>query len=410
MLRPPTSPADQTSRRSALALLGAVPLATAAGYADATTARTASSSSGQIPPDLRPGGSLDRFIAELAAEDKFSGTVLLAHRGRTVLSRAYGMADKERSIPNRHDTIYALASASKPFTGLAIVQLVQQGKVRLHERLGAYLDGFPREIADHVTVHQLLTHTSGMGDLNDNEEYAAQFSAWTSAAEVMDGTMAIIRRQPLEFAPGTAVRYSNSGCTTLGAIVAKVSGKSFYDYVRDHVFAPAGMSRSGFYTRPQWLTDRRIAHPYLLDSDGNRLDALHQPARLPYPNGARLFIGEPGGNGFATAPDLVRFALALERGKLLNAAFTELFTGAKVPGPPQPNADPAVQGSFRAYGAPATLYAGHWIFGHGGGSESATANWNIYRDLGWTTAVLCNYGMVDVGTIIDRERRLIAGG
>jgi CubicO group peptidase (beta-lactamase class C family) len=81
----------------------------------------------------------------------------------------------------------------------------------------------------------------------------------------MTETMNIIRKVPLEFAPGTRHRYGNNGYDTLGAIVAAVSGQSFYDYVREHVFAAAGMTRTDFYTRPRWLTDRRIAHPYLLD-------------------------------------------------------------------------------------------------------------------------------------------------
>lgn len=149
----------RTSRRSVLGALGAVPIAavglTAAGAAGAAPGRSRGLSEG-----LR---EYDRYIAELTAGDRFSGVVLIAHRGQPVLAKAYGMADREQSVPNTVDTRFNLASASKPFTALAIVQLAQQGKLLLHDKLGTHLDGFPAELAEQVTIHQLLTHTSGIG-------------------------------------------------------------------------------------------------------------------------------------------------------------------------------------------------------------------------------------------------------
>src|SRR5262249_58943991 len=129
-----------------------------------------------------------------ATQDKFSGTVLLSHEGRPALTRSYGMANKQLSIPNGPDTIFALASVGKLFTAVAVAQLVQRGMVAYHEKLGTYLDGFPAEIADTVTVHQLLTHTSGMGDYWESQAYLDQSETWTSADEVMDGIMAIVRQ------------------------------------------------------------------------------------------------------------------------------------------------------------------------------------------------------------------------
>jgi CubicO group peptidase (beta-lactamase class C family) len=378
-----------SSRRSVLGMLGAVPAAMLAGTG------TAEAGPGWV-------GQYDRFVAQLAAEDKFSGTVLLSHRGRTVLSKAYGMADKQLSVPNRTDTIFALASASKPFTALAIVQLAQHGEINFYDTLGTYLDGFPAAIAGTVTVHHLLTHTSGMGDLLNNQEFMTKAGTWTSADEVMTELIKIIQKEPLGFTPGTANRYSNNGYDTLGAIVAKVSGQSFYDYVRDHIFAPAGMTRTGFYTRPQWLTDRRIAHPYTL-TEQQRVDVLRAGQ-----GAARMFIGTGGGNAFSTAPDLVRFACALEGGKLLNPAYTELFMAAKFPTRPRGAADPTTRG-FIAYGAPTPVVNNHWLFGHGGGAAGESTNWTIYRDLDWCGVILSNYDQIDLQAIIDRERNPIVG-
>ncbi|MFF6970564.1 MULTISPECIES: serine hydrolase domain-containing protein [Streptomyces] len=358
---------------------------------------------GRIPEELLPGGAYDRFVARLAAEDRFSGTVLLSHRGRPVLSRAYGMADKERSLPNRTDTAFALASASKPFTALAVLQLAQQGRIDLYGTLGTYLPGFPPAIAGTVTVHQLLTHTSGMGDLLDNREFLDHAGTWTSAEEVTTELLKIIRKQPLESAPGTAHRYSNSGYDTLGAIVAAVSGEPLHTYVRRHVFAPAGMTRSDFCTRPQWLTDERIAHPYTLDASGRRIDAVRTGV-----GAARMFIGTGGGNAFSTGPDLIRFARALLGGRLLDPAWTELFLGAKLPLRPRGAPIPGIRG-FMSYGAPSPLVNGHRLFTHGGGAAGESTNWTLYRDLDWCGVVLANYDGIDLAAIIDQERTPLCG-
>ncbi|MEV0403441.1 serine hydrolase domain-containing protein [Actinoallomurus sp. NPDC050550] len=115
-----------------------------------------------IPPDTRPGGAYDRYVAKLAADGKFSGVVLLSHRGRTVLSRSYGMADKEKGIANHEGVAFSLSSAGKPFNAVAILQLAQQGKVKLSETVGTHLKGFAKDIAEQVTIHHLLSGTSGL--------------------------------------------------------------------------------------------------------------------------------------------------------------------------------------------------------------------------------------------------------
>lgn len=401
-----TSHRTAASRRSVLRLLGAaVPvgaLATVAtAYADGGDRGTGA---GRIPDALRPGGAYDRFVAQLAAQDQFSGTILLSHRGRTVLSRAYGTADKEQGVPNQPDTIFALASASKPFTALAVLQLAQAGKLDFYGTLGSYLPGFPAGIADTVTIHHLLTHTSGMGDLLNNREFLDQVGTWTSAEQVTAELVRIIQKQPLEFAPGTNSRYSNSGYDILGAVVAAVSGQSFYDYVRRHVFAPAGMTRSDFYTRPQWLSDARIAHPYTLKAPGTeRVDAVRAGE-----GAARMFIGTGGGNAFSTTTDLARFARALTGGALLNPAYTELFMTAKLPMRPRGAATPGGR-SFMAYGATAPIVNNHLLLTHGGGAAGESTNWTIYRDLDWCGVILANYDQIDLTTIINQERTPLCG-
>lgn len=254
------------SRRAVLGMLGtasAVALAPRPAFADVPAsrgARTPASSSTRVPAGLRPGGELDQLVADKAARDEFSGSLLLTHRGRTVLARSHGMADKQRAIPNAHDTAFALASVTKMATMVAVAQLAQQGALSYREPLGTYLDGFPEPIAA-ATVHHLLTHTSGLGDYHNAPGYKEAEGTWTSPEQVMAGITGFIRGSQPAFPAGAGYAYSNSGYHLLGEIVARVSGTSYYDYVRRHVFAAAGMSRADFVTKPQWRADRRHRAP-----------------------------------------------------------------------------------------------------------------------------------------------------
>jgi CubicO group peptidase (beta-lactamase class C family) len=372
------------NRRRMLTLLGLTPLV--AGIA--VEARAIGSPTPPPPTDdLGPGGAFDRLIAQLAARDQFSGTVLLSRHGVPVLSRSYGMADRQRGVPNGPDTIYALASDGKPFTGVAVTQLAQQGKIDFAAPLGTYLDGFPAAIADTVTVHQLLTHTSGMGDYLGSAAWQTQSPNFTSAAQEFDAGLDIVRAEPLSFPPGSSYRYSNSGYFTLGAIVARVSGLSYYDYVRRNVFGRAAMSSAGFYPKPQREADPRFAHPYATQPNGQRVDvSANEP-----------FVGTPSGDACASAPDLVAFGHALVGAHLLDQAYTDLMTGAKVPSP---------AGPFQAYGILNAIVNDHTVLLHGGGSPGEATNISIYPDLGWVAVLLCNYD-VDLRPVLRLQDQLI---
>lgn len=340
-----------------------------------------------VPAALRPGGELDRYLSALAAEDRFSGTVLVTRHGHPVLSRSFGYADKSRGIRNTGDTIYCLASVTKLFTAVAVAQLVQQGTVAFEKTVGTYLDGFPGAIADTVTVHQLLTHTSGMGDYHGIDGYFTAAAGWSTAEQVLSGTLDFIRREPLSLRPGTGHQYSNSGYTTLGAIVAAAAGLSYYDYIRQHVFARAGMADTDFHTTPRWRSDPRIAHPYSRQPTGQRVDIVDQQ---------QLFAGLPDGNAFSTAPDMARFAGALLDGTLVSPAFTDLVVGAKVPVatlPPKPGLPAKTR--FQAYGPAATLGNGTWAVGHNGGSPGISTLVEWYPPSGWLAVKLSNYDPQD---------------
>ena len=192
----------------------------------------------------------------LAGEDEFSGAVLVAKDGRVLFSRAYGLADRERRIPNTVRTRFRIGSMNKMFTAVAILQLVEAGKVKLTAPLGTYLPDYPnRDVATKVTIHQLLTHTGGTGDI-----FGPEFDAHRKQLRALADYVKLYGKRGLEFEPGSRWAYSNYGFILLGVVIEKVTGQSYYDYVQAHVYAPAGMTRSGSLPEDQPVPDRSIGY------------------------------------------------------------------------------------------------------------------------------------------------------
>ncbi|MGK5558031.1 serine hydrolase domain-containing protein [Actinomadura kijaniata] len=359
-----------------------------------------------IPPDTRPGGAYDRYVAELAAQDKFCGVVLLAHRGRTVLSRSYGWADREKRIRNHENVAFNLSSAGGPFLPVAVLQLLQQGKLTLSDTVGTHLNGIAKDIAEQVSIFHLLTETSGI-----DAPMPDVHRVFNSREEVREYNQQWARQATLVAAPGSNgaanghTAGGGAGSAIAAQIVEAVTGRTFWDYMHEHVFGRAGMTGSAYYTRDQWLADEHIAHPYMRQPDGSRIDAVRNldkdslSQQGPGENPGRGFIG----NVFATAPDLVRFAEALRKATVLNRPYADLYTGANHPG--------RTPTSFSAYSGVLHILDGRqWVSGRGGGSGGISANWNIYLDTGWVGVVLSNYDdLEEFGEILDREQKAITG-
>ena len=378
----------------------------AAAGAPLLGAGAASAGPARIPAGTRPGGAYDRYVAKLAAEGRFSGVVLLAHQGRTVLSRSYGLADRERGIRNHENVAFNLSSASQPFLSVAVLQLVQQGRVTLSEPVGRYLTGLRTEIADRVTLHHLLTGTSGLDAPAPDWQ-----RVFHSRAEVHRYHEQWVRQATPAGVPGAGsndhLPGGGAGLAMAAQVVESVSGMTFWDYLHEHVFRRCGMRGSAYYTRQQWLTDERIAHPYLMQADGSLIDAVRHLDRgsadrdTPGRNPGRGFVGYASGDGFATAPDLVRFAEALRAGTVLDRPYADLFAGAKLPGP--------VPTAFAGYTMPVSIINGQWVIGRGGGNAGVGANWNIYPDTGWVGVVLSNSDGVPLLDICLREAEAVTG-
>ncbi|HCQ04769.1 MAG TPA: hypothetical protein DIT99_30690 [Candidatus Latescibacteria bacterium] len=187
---------------------------------------------------------IDKLIQILAAQDRFSGALLLARDGPPIFKQAYGQANKAFHVPNRVDTKFAIHSMNKMFTGVAVMQLVEQGKLSLEAPLAEYLPDFSdQNTAKKIRIKHLLTHSSGLGSFI-NDDF---FTASRSGLRTIDDMMAFARGDAVKFEPGTQWAYSQTGFLVLGKVIEIVTGASYYDYVREHIFTPAGMTNTDNY-------------------------------------------------------------------------------------------------------------------------------------------------------------------
>jgi CubicO group peptidase (beta-lactamase class C family) len=304
----------------------------------------------------------DALLDRLVEVDQFSGTVTIARHGEPFYRRASGLASRSWQVPNRTDTRFNLASITKMFTAVAVAQLVEQGKLAYTDTIGTILPGYPNQaVAREVTVHHLLSHTSGMIGARALAEKRRE----PATARTVSEMVAPFVDEPLGSPPGQRFDYSNAGFILLGAIIEEASGRTYFDYMRERVFAPAGMRNTDFYA---------------LDTDPRNLAA----GLADGPNKTRrnnIFdlgvIGSPAGGAYSTGEDMARFQRALVQHTLLGAAALEtLWT--------------AVGDHDYAYGAHVTRYNGARIVWHGGGWKGITDHFDMYPELGYTVVVLCN--------------------
>ncbi|MBV8897527.1 MAG: alpha/beta fold hydrolase [Acidobacteriaceae bacterium] len=185
--------------------------------------------------------SLRERLDEARSADTFSGAVLLAKDGKPIFEQAYGFADREHQSPNSLATRFRMGSMNKMFTAVAILQLVSAGKLRLDDPVIKYLPDYSnRDLASRVTIRELLSHTGGTGDF-----FGPEFDKHRLELRTHEDYIELFGRRPVRFEPGSRFEYSNYGFILLGAVIEKVSGESYYDFVRDHIYRVAGMTSTG---------------------------------------------------------------------------------------------------------------------------------------------------------------------
>ncbi len=332
------------------------------------------------PSDLPPAAKLTgaemikelrSFMQRLVDADAFSGSVLLAKDGRILFKGAYGLASKRFNVPNRVDTKFNLGSMNKMFTGAAIAQLVQRGKLSLDDPLSKFLstDWLPHDVTDKIKIKHLLTHTSGLGSYF-NDTY---MNSSKTLFRELDDYKPLVAGSTLAFEPGTDWQYSNTGMFLLGVVIEKVTGQDFFDHIRKNIYAPAGMVNSDCYDM-----DRPVPNLAMGYSNEQFDDDGPQWTNNMFKHVVR---GGPAGGGFSTVEDLLRFDIALRSHKLLNPKYTEMVWSGK----PELNS-PDYGFGFGAGGPPNDRRVGH-----SGGFPGISSNLDMFLDSGYTAIVMSNY-------------------
>lgn len=296
---------------------------------------------------------------ELARKDQFSGAVLVARQGKVLFEKAWGLANRETGTPNTLDTKFRIGSMNKMFTAVATLQLVEAGKLALDDPIGKHLPGYPnKDVASKVTVRHLLTHTGGTGDI-----FGPEFEQNRLTLREHGDYVKLYGARGLGHEPGARQEYSNYGFLLLGALIEKVSGTSYYEHVRSKVFEPAGMTSTGSLPESEDVPGRSAGYM--------------RPADAWVPNTETLpWRGTSAGGGYSTVGDLLRFAQALESGKLLSKELLDEATR------PQ-------QGRY-GYGFNARGEGSLRSYGHGGGAPGMNGELQVFPQLGYVVVSLSN--------------------
>lgn len=316
--------------------------------------------------------ALKKRADEQLAADKFSGALLVAQGDRILLEQAWGKANRETGAPITTDTQFRIGSMNKMFTGVAVLQLVEAGRLSLQGTVGDYLPKYPnREVATKVTVRHLLTHAGGTGDI-----FGPEFHKHRLQLQTHDDYVALYGNRAPEFTPGSEDRYSNYGYVLLGAIIEAVTGKSYYTYVQQNIFAKAAMTATG--SLPESVAVPNRAAGYTRGDSGWKSNADTLP-----------FRGMAAGGGYSTVGDLLRFARALESGKLISPRLlAEATRSQNISGGGGYGFWTQGEGPLRFYG-------------HGGGAPGMNGDLKIYPESGYVLVGLSNLDPPAADSLVD---------
>jgi len=299
----------------------------------------------------------------LVDADKFSGVVLVAKEDEIIFEKAYGYACKNFEVPNQLDTKFNIGSLNKVITKIAILQLLQNGKLTLDDLVGKHLPDFPKDIATKVKISHLISFTSGMGDY-----FNEKFTAGNGNLRSLNDFVPFFIDDPLLFEPGERMEYSNAGYVTLGKIIEAVSGMDYYEYIKKNIYEPAGMADSDHYEVDSITSKLATCYTRHM-ADGS----IHPTIRR-----ANYFIigsrGSSAGGGQSTVYDLLKLDRAIANEVLLNI---ELSGRVYLPLDAKPGAKPSV-------------------IGLAGGAPGLLALYLKFNTSGHTVFVLSNYDPEDV--------------
>ncbi len=309
-------------------------------------------------------GDIDAIVKNHAEVGIFSGTVLVARNGKPIYAGSAGLANRETKDPNRANTRFNIGSIGKTFTAVAIMQLAEAGKLKLSDPISRFLPDIPYAEKDTITLAHLLSHSAGTGNYMAHKDFRANMGK----LRTISAFLPMIYDQPPGFAAGSRFEYSNSGMVLLGAVIEKASGQSYRDYLRDHIFKPAGMQESSLTLEDEALPNRSIG--YIRNADDSYT-----------PNVALIFPPSSDGGMRTTVGDMLRFDRALKGTALLSdASKATMWT-------------PVGPAKDYALGWERKSAFGDTVIGHTGGAPGITAVFQRYQASGHTIIVMCNFGL-----------------
>lgn len=333
-----------------------------------------------------PPGAIDRvdtIVREGLEKHVASYSVAVVQDGRLVLARGYGFADLENSVPAVAETVYRLGSITKQFTSMAVMQLAEQGKLKLDDELTKFLPDYPT--AGHkVTITQLLNHTSGIKSYTS----LPNFFRTARMDHSHEQMLALFKDQPFDFEPGARWLYNNSGYYLLGMVIEKASGQSYSEYLTEHIFQPLGMHATRYgHTRPL-IPHRAQGYRSVFGEIVN-----DDPISMTAPGAAGALV--------STVLDLVKWHQALEAGDFISSASYEAMYR------PTTLADGKVQQYGFGWGL--GELSGHKKLSHGGGINGFSTVISRYPDDRLAVIVLSNTAGAPAGSIEAQIARMMLG-
>lgn len=305
------------------------------------------------------------FLDNLKQND-FSGVILVAHNDKIIEKRAFGLASIEYGIKNRLDTKFNIASITKMITAVATLQLYENGKVGLKEAIGEYLPDYPNKLVrDSVTIHQLLTHTSGNNNFYEGDFLQTGKLKYKNISDFVP----LFANDTLLSRPGTKYDYSASGFVILGLIIEKVSGQNYYNYVKENIFRPAEMTNTS-----------ELEIDSVVQNKASGYTTFFGESKTPKKNEYYLTKASPAGFHYSTIEDLFKFSKALRNGTLLKKTTVELMFEPKVKG----------YNTNLGYGIDIDLRYNQPIQGHSGGWFGVRGELMDFMKDNYTVVILSN--------------------
>ncbi|MFL9874114.1 serine hydrolase domain-containing protein [Paraburkholderia megapolitana] len=315
-----------------------------------------------------------RFCESGTKADVFSGAVLVARGPDVLFEYVSGHVDKRHNVPNNLDTRFNLGSINKMFTAIAIAQLVEQGRLGFMDTIDRYIDEtwLPESVTKEITVHHLLSHSSGLGSFFNETFTNGSRARFRNIADYKQ----LIKDDRPSFTPGERFEYSNTGMLLAGVIVERVTGVSYYDYVRDAIYAPCGMNHTDCFDIDAPVPN--LAMGYIPEIIETSMQSDRPFVRWRENIFEHVAKGGPAGGGFSTVRDLRRFADALLADTLVSRSMRDtLWTDH--------------YGAGYGYGFEVVQHAGEKSIGHSGGFAGISASFLVGVDTGLVEVLLSNH-------------------